>query len=58
VLGTNDTRYKRYSALDSDGICRVGERLNEQSIMINREMPIEDCDVPNSNRNSLGSVDC
>mmetsp|Transcript_32848 Transcript_32848/g.98997 ORF Transcript_32848/g.98997 Transcript_32848/m.98997 type:complete len:1096 (+) Transcript_32848:167-3454(+) len=55
VRGTNDTRYKRYSALDSDGICRVGERLNEQSIMINREMPIEDCDVPNSNRNSLGT---
>lgn len=56
VRGTNDTRYTRYSALDNDGICRVGERLNEQSIMINREMPIEDCDLLSSNKSSLGWV--
>lgn len=51
IRGSNDARYKRYSSLDSDGICRVGERLNEQSIMINREMPVDDRD-PISNRDS------
>jgi len=47
-LGADDTRYKRYSALDDDGICRVGEKLNDQSIMINREVPIEDRELPQS----------
>jgi DNA-directed RNA polymerase III subunit RPC2 len=42
VQGANDTRYKRYRALDDDGICRVGEKLSDQCIMINREMPVED----------------
>ena len=42
--GTIDARYKRYSALDDDGICRVGEKLNDQYIMINREIPVEDRD--------------
>jgi DNA-directed RNA polymerase beta subunit len=42
--GADDARYKRYSALDNDGICRVGEKLHDQSIMINREMPVEDRD--------------
>jgi DNA-directed RNA polymerase III subunit RPC2 len=46
VQGADDTRYKRYSALDDDGICRVGEKLNDQSIMINREVPIEDRELP------------
>ena len=44
-IGADDTRYKRYSALDDDGICRVGEKLNDQSIMINREVPMEDRDL-------------
>ena len=44
-VGSNDARYKRYSSLDSDGICRVGERLSGQSIMINREMPVDDRDL-------------
>lgn len=44
VQGTIDARYKRYSALDDDGICRVGEKLNDQYIMINREIPVEDRD--------------
>ena len=44
-IGIHDTRYQRYSALDDDGICLVGERLNDQSIIINREVPIESPDV-------------
>lgn len=40
--GENDSRYRRYAALDFDGICRVGEQLVDQSIMVNREVPIED----------------
>mmetsp|Transcript_19365 Transcript_19365/g.63113 ORF Transcript_19365/g.63113 Transcript_19365/m.63113 type:complete len:1117 (+) Transcript_19365:98-3448(+) len=44
LQGADDARYKRYSALDNDGICRVGEKLHDQSIMINREMPVEDRD--------------
>lgn len=46
LQGAEDARYKRYAALDDDGICRVGEKLNDQYIMINREMPIEDRDLP------------
>lgn len=46
VQGANDARYKRYSSLDDDGICRVGEELTDQSIIINREMPIEARDQP------------
>ena len=45
ILGANDARYKRYSALDDDGICRVGEKLNDQCIMINREVPVDDRDL-------------
>ena len=45
-IGAEDARYKRYAALDDDGICRVGVKLNDQYIMINREMPIEDRDLP------------
>mmetsp|Transcript_12576 Transcript_12576/g.38842 ORF Transcript_12576/g.38842 Transcript_12576/m.38842 type:complete len:1045 (-) Transcript_12576:245-3379(-) len=45
IKGVDDTRYKRYSSLDEDGICRVGEKLNDQSIVINREVPAEDRDL-------------
>ena len=45
-VGANDARYKRYSSLDDDGICRVGEELTDQSIIINRGMPIEARDQP------------
>ena len=45
MIGVDDTRYKRYSSLDEDGICRVGEKLNDQSIVINREVPAEDRDL-------------
>jgi len=40
--GEQDARYQRYSALDDDGICAVGEKLRDQFIMINREVPVED----------------
>lgn len=42
VQGANDSRYRRFAALDQDGICRVGEKLLDQAIMVNREVPIED----------------
>ncbi|KAJ1453264.1 hypothetical protein M885DRAFT_524653 [Pelagophyceae sp. CCMP2097] len=40
--GVEDARYKRFVALDLDGICRVGEKLEDQSIMINKEVPKAD----------------
>jgi len=42
IQGADDARYKRYSSLDEDGICRVGEKLVDQSIVINREVPAEE----------------
>jgi len=45
LQGTGDARYKRYCALDEDGICRVGEKLKDQFIVINREIPVEDRDL-------------
>jgi len=46
--GENDTRYRRFAALDLDGICRVGAKLVDQAIMVNREVPIEDRETMNS----------
>ncbi|KAJ8601877.1 hypothetical protein CTAYLR_002701 [Chrysophaeum taylorii] len=40
--GENDSRYRRFAALGHDGICRVGEKLQDHAIMVNREVPIED----------------
>merc|ERR1711937_261180 len=60
IQGIHDTRYQRYSALDDDGICLVGERLNDQSIIINREVPIESPDVVYSSareRSQSGGAD-
>jgi DNA-directed RNA polymerase III subunit RPC2 len=39
--GESDKRYAKYSALDSDGICRVGEKLEPGSIICNKESPVD-----------------
>jgi len=42
--GVEDSRYARYKAIDNDGICMVGEKLSNGSIMINKEVPSETTD--------------
>ena len=39
--GLDDKRYARYGAIDKDGICMVGECLNNGSIMVNKESPTD-----------------
>lgn len=39
--GEADKRYKRYQAIDDDGICRVGEELSAGSIMVNKQSPTD-----------------
>ena len=39
--GEDDKRYARYKAIDQDGICRVGEKLESGSIMVNKESPTD-----------------
>ncbi|KAL7569046.1 hypothetical protein ACA910_021324, partial [Epithemia clementina (nom. ined.)] len=39
--GENDKRYQRYRAIDSDGICCVGELLDSGSIMVNKQSPTD-----------------
>ena len=34
-----DPRWPRYKALDEDGICRVGARLDPGTIMVNKHSP-------------------
>lgn len=38
--GTEDPRFLKFCKLDEDGVCRVGERLDPQQIMINKHMPM------------------
>lgn len=37
--GAEDPRWPRYKALDEDGICRVGARLDPGTIMVNKHSP-------------------
>jgi len=37
--GEDDPRYSRYRAIDRDGICMVGEKLDDRVIMVNKESP-------------------
>eukprot|EP00532_Pseudo-nitzschia_australis_P009769 CAMPEP_0168242180 /NCGR_PEP_ID=MMETSP0140_2-20121125/23258_1 /TAXON_ID=44445 /ORGANISM="Pseudo-nitzschia australis, Strain 10249 10 AB" /LENGTH=1278 /DNA_ID=CAMNT_0008177215 /DNA_START=92 /DNA_END=3928 /DNA_ORIENTATION=- len=37
--GEDDKRYARYRAIDQDGICMVGEKMEGGSIMVNKESP-------------------
>uniref|UniRef100_A0A7S2YIK7 DNA-directed RNA polymerase III subunit RPC2 n=1 Tax=Entomoneis paludosa TaxID=265537 RepID=A0A7S2YIK7_9STRA len=39
--GENDKRFQRYKAVDDDGICRVGELLENGSIMVNKQSPTD-----------------
>mmetsp|Transcript_25502 Transcript_25502/g.70429 ORF Transcript_25502/g.70429 Transcript_25502/m.70429 type:complete len:1320 (-) Transcript_25502:937-4896(-) len=39
--GEKDKRYQRYRAIDNDGICRVGELLENGSIMVNKQSPTD-----------------
>jgi len=35
--GEEDKRYARYRAVDKDGLCMVGELLDNGTIMVNKE---------------------
>lgn len=37
--GEEDPRYQRYRSLDKDGICMVGEPIDNGSLMVNKESP-------------------
>jgi len=39
--GADDKRYQRYRALDMDGICLVGEKLDGGCLMVNKESPTD-----------------
>lgn len=39
--GENDKRYARFKALDDDGICMVGEKVDNGSILVNKESPTD-----------------
>jgi DNA-directed RNA polymerase III subunit RPC2 len=39
--GEQDKRYKKYQAIDKDGLCRVGEFLESGSVMVNKESPTD-----------------
>jgi DNA-directed RNA polymerase III subunit RPC2 len=39
--GEADKRYKKFQAIDEDGICRVGELLENGSVMVNKESPAD-----------------
>ena len=38
--GEDDKRYARYKAIDQDGICMVGEKIENGSMMVNKESPM------------------
>lgn len=38
--GENDNRYKRFKALDKDGICMPGEEIRSGAILVNKEQPL------------------
>ena len=35
--GEDDKRYARYRAVDKDGLCMVGELLDNGTVMVNKE---------------------
>ena len=39
--GEDDKRYMKYKAIDNDGICRVGELLENGAMMVNKESPTD-----------------
>jgi len=39
--GEEDKRYARYRAVDKDGLCMVGEKLDNGTIMVNKESPVD-----------------
>eukprot|EP00547_Thalassionema_nitzschioides_P011137 CAMPEP_0194263772 /NCGR_PEP_ID=MMETSP0158-20130606/47234_1 /TAXON_ID=33649 /ORGANISM="Thalassionema nitzschioides, Strain L26-B" /LENGTH=1251 /DNA_ID=CAMNT_0039003981 /DNA_START=34 /DNA_END=3789 /DNA_ORIENTATION=- len=39
--GENDKRYQKFAAIDKDGICSVGEKLESGSYMVNKESPVD-----------------
>ena len=39
--GEQDKRYMKYKAIDKDGICRVGELLENGYMMVNKESPMD-----------------
>jgi DNA-directed RNA polymerase III subunit RPC2 len=39
--GEEDSRYKRYQGIDDDGICLVGELMDNGSVMVNKECPVD-----------------
>ena len=39
--GEKDKRYQKYSAIDKDGICKVGEPLESGCYMVNKESPMD-----------------
>jgi len=39
--GEEDKRYARYRAIDKDGLCLVGELMENGSIMVNKESPTD-----------------
>jgi len=39
--GLDDKRYARYRGIDKDGICMVGELMDNGSIMVNKESPLD-----------------
>lgn len=39
--GEQDSRFERFQALDTDGICRVGEEMKNGMIMVNKESPMD-----------------
>ena len=39
--GVDDKRFARYRAIDKDGICLVGELMDNGSIMVNKESPTD-----------------
>jgi DNA-directed RNA polymerase III subunit RPC2 len=39
--GDQDKRFQRYQAIDKDGICRIGEPMENGYIMVNKESPTD-----------------
>jgi DNA-directed RNA polymerase III subunit RPC2 len=37
--GAEDRRFQKFRAIDRDGICMIGERLDNGSVMVNKESP-------------------
>jgi len=63
--GENDKRFLKYRAIDKDGICLVGEPLDNGTIMVNKESPTDtstkigrtDFGLQNNARANLSEMD-